>query len=320
MQVKQRLRINSAVSSISVLAILLVLFLTGFSVSKAVEASKIADALLTASFERLILRTDLHRTGSERSKMQLIAKHREIGDLLKAASNKFSAPEDKNTVNELLTLHESTGKLSKAISLIREKRIPHSPPDQLSLETEDRLLSQLNMRVYETILFNSKLHASSKEAVNSSLKFGGGGILLVLLIVSAVTFVNSASMNRTITARIARLRDGASAIGQGNLDHRIDIRGDDEFTELAASFNEMTVKLNDSYHNLRGEIEERSRAEKTLREKNAELTRLNRTMVGRELRMIELKEEVNALCEKGGQPLRYGLDAKEKTSPGLPLI
>ncbi len=31
--------------------------------------------------------------------------------------------------------------------------------------------------------------------------------------------------------------------------------------------------------------------------------------VGRELRMIELKEEVNALCAEAGKPPRYMLDS-----------
>jgi hypothetical protein len=51
-------------------------------------------------------------------------------------------------------------------------------------------------------------------------------------------------------------------------------------------------------------------AERTteLRTSNAELSSINRAMVGRELRMIELKREVNALCVQAGQPSRYALD------------
>ena len=52
--------------------------------------------------------------------------------------------------------------------------------------------------------------------------------------------------------------------------------------------------------------EEIGRRAEELRATNEELTRFNEAMVGRELRMIELKQEVNALCAQLGQPLRYG--------------
>ena len=49
-------------------------------------------------------------------------------------------------------------------------------------------------------------------------------------------------------------------------------------------------------------VDERTQA---LRASNAELARFNEAMVGRELRMIELKKEVNALCAELRQPPRY---------------
>lgn len=72
------------------------------------------------------------------------------------------------------------------------------------------------------------------------------------------------------------------------------------------------------------DITERKRAENALRESHAkfrlhaeELERFNRIAVGRELRMIELKKEVNQLCQGRGEAARYPLeleqDRKEKT-------
>ena len=43
-----------------------------------------------------------------------------------------------------------------------------------------------------------------------------------------------------------------------------------------------------------------------LRASNDELEFFNRAMVGRELRMIELKEEIDALCRRLGEAPRYG--------------
>jgi PAS domain S-box-containing protein len=53
---------------------------------------------------------------------------------------------------------------------------------------------------------------------------------------------------------------------------------------------------------------------KELRDSNSELERFNRVMVGRELRMIELKKEVDELCRKAGLPPRY-LFESNRTPP-----
>jgi PAS domain S-box-containing protein len=49
-----------------------------------------------------------------------------------------------------------------------------------------------------------------------------------------------------------------------------------------------------------------------LRVANEELERFNRLAVGRELRMVELKQEVNEFCRKAGLPPRYAADADKK--------
>ena len=41
---------------------------------------------------------------------------------------------------------------------------------------------------------------------------------------------------------------------------------------------------------------------------NAELTQLNKSLVARELRMVELKKEIDKLCRQFDQPTRYGYE------------
>jgi predicted RNase H-like nuclease (RuvC/YqgF family) len=75
---------------------------------------------------------------------------------------------------------------------------------------------------------------------------------------------------------------------------------------------------------LLSEIAERKKAEEELRQKmeelrasNDELEQFNRASVGRELRMIELKQEINELCRRLGEPPRHAMDQLQTNSvPG----
>src|ERR1700732_1617591 len=68
------------------------------------------------------------------------------------------------------------------------------------------------------------------------------------------------------------------------------------------------------------DVTERKRAEETLRTHAEELHRIARGMVGRELRMIEMKKEVKELCHRLGEMVRYPLEFEQhgKESPDSP--
>src|SRR6202142_2732482 len=204
MQVKHRLRINAVVTAISAIAILAVLFMTMHRVLEAVDANRTADAIITTAFERLALRTDYMRTGSERAREQVSAKKLQIGNLLKLASEQFTDPEDKNTVAKLIEGNESIGKIFLTVVTNRKNTELNGGSESLSREVEDRLISQLNMRIYETVLLGGKLQESSNAALVSSLKLAGGGIVFVFLLAGVVTLINSATIGRAIIDPIAR--------------------------------------------------------------------------------------------------------------------
>ncbi|MDQ8181974.1 PAS domain S-box protein [Pelagicoccus sp. SDUM812005] len=77
--------------------------------------------------------------------------------------------------------------------------------------------------------------------------------------------------------------------------------------------------------NARGEITEwfgaasdvtlRKEAEEKLRRSNEELARFNRVAVDRELRMIELKREINDLCKELNRPARFPLSFDSSANP-----
>jgi signal transduction histidine kinase len=67
---------------------------------------------------------------------------------------------------------------------------------------------------------------------------------VLIFAVSAVVAIGVAVvMSGQLTRGLFRLEAGAARIGSGNLDQRIELEGNDELTDLAKGFNEMTGRL-----------------------------------------------------------------------------
>ena len=177
---------------------------------------------------------------------------------------------------------------------------------RLSLETEEKTIAQRQKEVALTILIS------------------------IVIIITILFFL----LSKMVILPIAEIKKGLEMIGQGQLSWRITPRSQDEIGDLARGVNEMSEKLEGSYYGLEKKIAERTKelqearsvleikvrartqelkdlAEslekqveertKELQEKMEELEKFNRLAVGRELKMIELKEEIKELKEKLGK-------------------
>jgi PAS domain S-box-containing protein len=247
------------------------------------------------------------RTGNERPRVQWFAKSEQISRTLKAASDRFNDAEDKKTVDEMIKDHESTVKLFFDIVGNRESMRSGLVSAELSEEIENRLVTQLNMRLYDKVLHVNRLRESAGAHLLSSLMLAGWSIFFVIAVVAAAATVNSWTIGRTIINRIRLLRDGASIIGEGNLDHRIDIKGDDEFTDLSKAFNAMTVKLQASYLAREGEIAAHKITEGALKQNERELE----TIIENAPACVKLVAEDGTLLKMN----RAGLKIIEADSP-----
>ena len=67
---------------------------------------------------------------------------------------------------------------------------------------------------------------------------------ILFLVFELVALVTGVSLTRTITAAVHNLYEGTRRVTQGDLETRIEVRGNDQLAELSRSFNEMTANLN----------------------------------------------------------------------------
>ncbi len=105
------------------------------------------------------------------------------------------------------------------------------------------------------------------SAVANTLSYGT--VTLLILIVGAEFWL----ILRPIIQSLKQLQEGAIAIGNGNLTHRLDIQTNDDIEQLAAAFNQMGASLAASLEqiqranaNLEQRVEERTAALKLAKE------------------------------------------------------
>jgi class 3 adenylate cyclase len=122
--------------------------------------------------------------------------------------------------------------------------------------------------------------------------------IYLLFGISALVSVTVAwRVSRDITREIAFLRDGARRLGEGELDHRIDVGSKNELAALARSFNDMAANL------LRSR-DETTRANQDLEQRNREVER-QREVSQSLLENILPVQIARELADKGSVAPRY---------------
>jgi len=91
-----------------------------------------------------------------------------------------------------------------------------------------------------------------------------------------------------ISRSIIKLKIASERIANGQLDEQVLINTNDEVGELGRAFNQMTQNLRESHESIEQKVAQRT----------AELEKLNKFMVGREIKMAELKKEIAQLKQK----------------------
>lgn len=123
------------------------------------------------------------------------------------------------------------------------------------------------------------------------------GIILVVVIFIA-GLIYALYLARKIVGPLEKLTNITEEIAQNNLEVSIPkelFNSKDELARLAVSFSTMTKNLKDTMAKISQSNLEINAAKESLEIKNTELEKFNKLMVDRELKMIELKKEIQLL-------------------------
>lgn len=115
------------------------------------------------------------------------------------------------------------------------------------------------------------------------ISFSAAGMILAIFFLYVIYF--------SILNPLLKINQASLQIAEGKLGQKIDAKSKDEIGELAANFNKMADNLKESRRGIEAKIKKRTQ----------DLEQLNKLMVGRELKMKELKEKIKIIKRKEGR-------------------
>jgi HAMP domain-containing protein len=226
-----------------------------------------------------------------------------------------------------------TGKYEGAFRQISDKAtldiIISEQTSHREVENNDQTVTEIIVPIYQSSghLFSMRYFLSQESLTGRMNEVYRQIFFVVFPGLVLVTFL-TLLFTITLTRPLKTLTRAAEKIREGNFDIKTEIKSQDEIGRLAAVFNEMAAKLKESYSILEAKVRERTielekergSLEKRIKDRTAELEklkigleqtveertkaleaklvemdRMNKHMIGRELKMAELKEELDKL-------------------------
>ncbi len=156
-------------------------------------------------------------------------------------------------------LYNANGRRAEALAMFRA-------------EIKARLETDLQ-RQLATAVAGERAEVADAEARAAALSRRLTIALIATAILGLIISIGAALLlNRSLSGSIRRLTEGAAAIGQGTLGHRIDVSGKDELADLSRRFNKMADQIEDQQVRL---VQARDELESQVQARTAELQRAN---------------------------------------------
>ena len=166
----------------------------------------------------------------------------EFNEVLAGMRNGSPDPKTKKTVDELDKLQNRLKELfSQEIALLKSGKVPEAQAlsDMSARGAVDEMASKIRyIQVNVDQAINDEMNRIAGQGIKDThMTIGIALFSLILGIAFALI------LTRNISKPLKQLQTAAGIIAEGNLDHKIEARRDDEIGALAKSFAEMTQRL-----------------------------------------------------------------------------
>ncbi len=271
MRITTRLKVTST-ATIVVLLVLIPLVIWSFIEFKNAKNNYVlANTLKVNALERASFGDQYFLYREDRAKAQWEENKKIADEILHQANNQFHREQDQRILERLQKNIDDSSAVFHRIVNNTDILNTNSGNRQVYEDLDKRLCSQLLMKDNAAHDMATDLMEISTQQVEVAYIY-----LIIIFGVFAITLafstiLTSTQLDRLIRKRLGPLHDGTKIVAEGNLSHRLQCDGTDEFSELALSVNVMTENLQASLHLLETEIAERKNIENKLVRANNEL-------------------------------------------------
>ena len=267
MRISSRLSLTSSIV-LGMLGIMILAVMWTFHETKNAHRDDLLIIEIGKAFQQMsVLQDEYLLRQEERAEIQWRTKTEHIKKLLEQAGKQFTDIHEQMILDEIREKFDLSSFLFSSLTEYFNNTT-NVKKRFFSLETQ-RMLSQVIVNGYNLTSATDKLRESVLKRSGATYENTTTIVIVMMVLAVLVTVGNSLSINRTLSKRIAMLSEGVKIIGNGNLDHQVAVKGNDELADLARASNTMTAKLRMSYTlmaNLEKEIAERKRADEEIRQ------------------------------------------------------
>ncbi len=323
MKIKTNLSLLSGIFVILVAMIGLIMFYTFGQVKREIGESNIVRQMIKDAFELNMVTYEYLMHHEKRMQQQWQVKYKSLGKTLNKLGKVETHSEYLSLMKSITADYELLGDLFSQLrtDFTRRKRLleENRPQAEINflLASEERAMAEILMRTHKMATGAFNLSAAMEQIITRTEQRANS--IIIFSIIGFVIFSSFISFltARAITNPINKLIESTEIIGKGDLKHKVVLKATGEMGQLADSFNRMAADLKVSKDNLEShskdlekEVRKRTRElekaragleetvkkrTKELKDRVSELERYHDATTDRELRIKELREEIEKL-------------------------